>query len=230
MGTGNQVTYHSHSIQRTKPQPKVGKKIKKYVLDKILQQKEDKAFEVALFNPSAAQWANGTGLVFMMSNVPQGDDVGTREGLETRLMSVEARYGVQTATPYVFATGVQSSMIFRVIIFVDKECNGVLPIPSQVLTTVAVFSPYNPINHLNNPRFKILSDTVDTINLARPEFFRVIRRKINLNNKFLGNGTTIGNIGKNGLFCLIVASDTAAYYTAMNGFSRFQFTTYYQEK
>lgn len=93
-----------------------------------------------------------TPVVVSLCDIPQGDDVGDRDGnkLLAKYIKFEANIAMDNT---------QTTTFVRMIIFVDTENQGVIPVASDVLeSTAASVALVSPINKDNTQRFTVLAD------------------------------------------------------------------------
>lgn len=161
----------------------------------------------------------------LLNPLVQGDTSITRTADTIKATSIQMRGSVLLDADNL------SGNICRVIIFWDRQPNGVAPVFSDVLDTTTITSAtsntiYAPYNLKNAPRFKILYDKAKAINVmqdlttaagtvvsAVPCTSSYWKAKIPLNrecNYGLGNAGTIADISSNALFVLLLSDIPAA--------------------
>lgn len=151
--------------------------------------------------------ANGTGvsqtgtIYRFTAGLSQGVTQSQRIGQEIRITSVQMKM--------LLASGGATPQFCRLIMFVDKEMDGVLPVVTDVLNTADIRSPYNSDNL---GRFRIIEDkTMAMINDSTVEL-RPINRYWRLGSKCqfakLGDGSTADSLA--GQPCLLMITDVAA--------------------
>lgn len=104
---------------------------------------------------------NYTGAINLVSGVTAGDDVNQRSGNSILARSLYVNYDATVNT----TAGVNATQIYRKIIFMDCDNQGVTPATSDVLQAVGNANAVNsPLNVDNVKRFKILYDKKHVLN------------------------------------------------------------------
>lgn len=96
-----------------------------------------------------------------LCNVPVGSSESERIGREIDIKSISLRLSVTSSGGPTLTTMDQAD-VFRLLIVQDKQPNGSVPLPQQVLTGAA--GPYNMYNLEYEKRFVILHDKTITVN------------------------------------------------------------------
>lgn len=149
----------------------------------------------------------------------------TRIGDKVQATSIQFRYNFLMDPDNLIGN------IVRMIIFWDRQPNGATPLFSDVLdvttiTSAASNTVYAPYNLKNAPRFKILYDKMDVLNVqqdltvvagnvtaaiqvaSHPRHGKIpLKRIVNYG---LNTGGTITDISSNALFCLFLSDIGAA--------------------
>jgi len=168
--------------------------------------------------PPAVSTAVGAANFVLLNGIARGDEVFERNGREITMKQVVVNYMVRA--PVVFVTPVinlQFSAV-RVILFVDRQCNGAAPTLPMILTDSgngqACCSNYNPEY---KSRFYILADQVVNVGSVcsiasqhPPCAHRVISRYINTKVEYNnGDAGTVGDINTNSLYLVIIGDHAA---------------------
>lgn len=172
------------------------------------QRKQGK--EPHLFDMGATTFAGDTtGTVQLLNGVAQGTDYGNRVGRRVTMTSafIRGTLKANSTTP----TAGQS----RIILVVDRECNGVAPTIGDVLSTVTTTGN---LDLDNTERFLILMDQTLAV---KPNFATQVEyipfkfyKKMRITTKYIGTGATVASIGENGLFLMTLGDFTAGTNTA----------------
>ncbi len=97
---------------------------------------------------------------FWLSSVAAGTTGTTRIGNVINPTSLFVRYNIRRAI------GSSNTVDdIRVVIFRDRETDGVLPFQSNVFTNVTY---YSPLNRIVAPRFKVMYDKIHRLTLLGP--------------------------------------------------------------
>jgi len=197
------------------------KNIKKE-LHRMKMNQETKYHETYL----AGQTPAITGSLNVLNAIAVGDDQVSRDGAECRCTSLRF---ILSYTSTIAAAG---SVVFRVLIFWDTQCNGVVPtVAGNPLTgTTAVLNNrvttdlvYAPRQLENADRFDFVYDKVHTIN---PNFEisaagdpypwdkHIIKNfKFNRIVQFDNTTGVVASMNKNALYVLVIAQDAnVAFY------------------
>lgn len=164
---------------------------------------------------AASTW---TGLVTPVSLIAQGSDYFNRDGDSIRARGFELRWLAQSAAA--------TTNFVRTVLFVDRECNGVLPTPGQVLANVgSASSPMSPWNTLTDRlRFNILYDSgplgVDPAGMLQRSDTVVVPYTGHV--LYSGVAGTIAEAAEGSLFVLQI-SDIAAAGPLMGLYTRLHF-------
>lgn len=145
----------------------------------------------------------GTGTVYHLSNILQGDTSSSREGNSVKLSSIYVTGSIG------LGTGATSSQRVRLILFRDNDNQGALPTVTSVLLSALISSPMA----LTNPgRFSVLMDKTYMVYTANsgPSSLSVkkyIKNKYHI--KYGGNAGTIADARTGNLFLLAISDTTA---------------------
>lgn len=161
----------------------------------------------------------------LLNGIAQGTTALLRVGDKVQATSIQFRYNFLTDFDNLNAN------IVRMIIFWDRQPNGATPLFSDVLdvttiTSAASNTVYAPYNLKNAPRFKILYDKMDVLNVqqsfteaagtvtsaiavaSHPRHGKIpLKRIVNYG---LGVAGTIADISANALYCLFLSDIGAA--------------------
>lgn len=139
----------------------------------------------------------GTGVLLLLNGSTQGSDATNRIGRKINIRSIQIRCAVTLAN-----TGVSNGLLFRTIIFVDKQANAAAPAVTDYLLTDS-FSANHNLN--NRDRFVTLMDKIhpngasgDVYNIAWKKYIRCNMETIYNS----GNAGTIADIQSGSLYML----------------------------
>lgn len=172
--------------------------------------------------------ATTSGTLQLLNGIAHGDTAITREGDEVRWTSYNFRGSILSATD------VLTPVIFRLIVFWDKQANGADPtiagnpntpvsalLDNQSITNLV----YSPIQWQNAERFRILYDRNFILNpmvvgnttagatdgvLATSKLIR-IKLKLNRVTKYTGANSNIAAINTNSLYMLWISDDDVTF-------------------
>jgi hypothetical protein len=114
-----------------------------YKVNKLLSEVERKTFDVAATQAVGAATAG----IIQLSSIPQGDDFNQRDGRKVTFVSSQMRYTFQ---------GTTNNTGYRVMVLVDKQSNGITPVPADILT--APTDIRSPMTIEFKERFRVLHD------------------------------------------------------------------------
>ena len=144
----------------------------------------------------------GSGTFFQLVSVAQGDDDINRDGIQIGLRRLEMKLHVDRGA---------NDSCFRLILFVDKQTNGAVPLLSQVLqiTATDVQTLVSPINNDGKRRFTILSDRTRTVidGNSNLRCFN-LNRKLTNRVRFTGIGAGVPDVSSGMLWLLAVSDQT----------------------
>lgn len=171
---------------------------------------------------------NTTGSFTLMAKPQLGSDMTDRIGRKIQLKSFYIRGFVATEAALNAVVGVNPTMQARMIIFVDLQPNGAVPVVTDLLNTA---SPASHLNLSNRDRFKIYCDKTFVFDpylysttatqayaSASNQIFQIKKfKKINLEMVFNGtNGGTIADITSGALYMFWIGSVVSGANTDMN--------------
>lgn len=158
----------------------------------------------------------GTPVDYVLNNLAKGDDRNTRTGNRIRMVSLQIRAIIQPAPVHV------EGCCVRLIVFLDKQCNGAAPtfanLFSDPTAALQYLSPFNP--NTVPSRFKILKDkrwvlnaltatattpatgVVSTMSTAQAYTNIIIKLKKRFTQYGDGNAGTVADIIKPSLYML----------------------------
>lgn len=157
--------------KKAAPMKKTGKKdysSKQIVrVVKKLALKEDRK-DAKVYRPSAVSAGLVTstaGGTYMLNNIAQGDNDNQRNGNKITLLRVKMQGEISLPTT---TTVANMNDIVRIIVFKDKQCNGVQATVTSILDSANIFSFYNEDNIPENSprRFTIYYDKFHSINAS----------------------------------------------------------------
>lgn len=136
--------------------------------------------------------------------VGTGFDNRTGRSIYSKYIEIRGLLGWTAGTASSWSNG-------RIILVLDENSNGVLPVITDVLTSNTIASMRN-VNNMS--RFKILYDrthanpqTHATINNEKLVKFR---RKVRRTTEYLGTGVASADLGKNQLYLILLSEQTTA--------------------
>ncbi len=101
--------------------------------------------------------------ILCLSAAPQGASEQTRAGMQMSMLSLHL-HGELSIPGLEAQTDPLGDIRVRIIIFIDNETNGAVPIPIQVMETAIAENVLNFRNLENTTRFKFLSDKTVILN------------------------------------------------------------------
>lgn len=198
------------------------KKIEKVV--KRLAVKEDRK-DAKVFRPTAVSAGvipATAGNTYMLNNIAQGDNDNQRNGNKITLLRIKMLGEISLPTT---TTVANMNDILRIIIFKDKQCNGVQATVTSILDTANIWSFYNEDNiPENHPRrFTIYYDKFHTISASGVGFqgtyiesgttrkvFK-LNKKLNIPIQFNSTTGAITEQNSNTLGLLVISLQGAMY-------------------
>lgn len=153
--------------------------------------------------------ADQAGSLLLLNGLARGNDVKQRIGRQIFMRSLIVR-GRWYASA---ASGVDQA--HRVIVFYDKQSNGVAPVPADVLQNVSCFSE---LSWENRARFEILSDDLFAVNGTGEAQSHVVRTyRVELNRPVYfnaGNTGTVADISTGALYLLVIGTHNTPSFGA----------------
>lgn len=156
---------------------------------------------------------NTTGVLYNLCNVAVGDTDQTRTGNKTLGKDVLIRGTFATNS-----ANTNTSQVIRMILFCDKEFDGVPMTPAQVLDTS---SPLSALNQDYSKRFVVMKDYLVTLNPQRPSSIFKLYKKVPFHLFYDGTGATDSDCKEN-MICLLFISDQATNVPTVTFTSRFK--------
>jgi hypothetical protein len=197
------------STRKTKTN-KLSKQISRQVKQIINQDIERKSVDT-IYSTTAI---SSTGAIYPITLVGSGTSYNQRIGLSIKPTKLEARFQI-----FHSLTAPSEQITVRMIHFIDlQQKDGVYPSVNDVLYAPTV---YNPINWLNNKRFRLLSDRIIVTNQYKQTVSIKQLYKLSVDTRYSSTGTT--DITKNGIYMLLL-SDQGLYYPFITGFNRLYYT------
>lgn len=182
---------------RYRPYKRINTRLRR--LERGVTGKETKTHDLSVV--SAGTITAGT--VYYISNIAQGDRSIDRDGLKINVKSVWLK-GI--ANMHASA----SNSWIRVIVFVDKACNGSLPATTGVGGLLEATGVLSFREHQNNYRFRILYDKMIPISSAgrtNTEFKFYRKFKKGLRVQYTDSSAAIGDAGNNSLFVMMLSNE-----------------------
>lgn len=115
-------------------------------VNRLISEQERKNFDVVASNVNMTA---GTALIVPLNSIPQGDDSSSRDGRKVSMVSSHMRYSVYTPG------------MWRVIVLVDKQSNGVACSAADILT--APGNVRSPLTLDFKERFRVIHDNYGSI-------------------------------------------------------------------
>jgi hypothetical protein len=153
-----------------------------------------------------------SGQVTPLNDLNQGTTVSSRLGNQVRFLELEYAGCSNTLC----TAGYDE---IRLVIFVDRQPESLLPTPAELLCVVSPRSCFNPdlVGNQDQPRFKILANHYLTVNnpgpftatqgyASQPVSGRI---RLDFTSTYVGNAGTYADLQTNGLYCLTVAASSA---------------------
>lgn len=150
---------------------------------------------------------SAAGVVYDLSEVPQGDTEVTRDGSSLKPKNLELRM-------YITGNSSAASNTLRLILFRATNENGTAPTMAQVLEQTSESAPlaiYSPKIHDKRYFTKILKDVTFTMNkmVASTAYRKTLTYKIPLDGHMTFTGTSTTK-ESGGLYLIMVSDQTAA--------------------
>jgi len=156
---------------------------------------------------------NNTGTIVYLSSVAVGDTDVTRTGNKVLFKDIIFRFNL-------YGNNAQPNTTTRVILFIDKENDGVLPNVTDVLMSA---SPLAPVNINFSKRYVILKTWLVTFsNTGKNDFSSKCYKILNFHGNWDGTSNTIADAKENQIFALIL-SDTSSSNPGYSLYSRIKF-------
>jgi hypothetical protein len=179
-----------------RPQP-----VTKQAVKQILLSRQEK--KILTSGITTGNAFSNTGTMIPLDTISQGDDIGQRSGDVIRHLHLHMQ--VVSYEPIV-----NTSSVWRLIVFSDTMANGAAPAVTDVLASASFIASYNPLN-LQRHRFKILYDKSHIMvgGNANQEANAIVDVDLNTTRYFNDTSASSTNIGRNALFALIISSNAA---------------------
>lgn len=147
---------------------------------------------------------NNTGTVSYLTDVAQGLGDEDRIGNTILLKDIYFRYEIAM-------NATASATTIRVILFCDKETDGVSPTVGQVLETVNYLAP---LNQDSSKRFVVLKDITMSMSIYNNrikagKFYKIL----NIHTRYDGTGATVADARQNQFFLLTISNEVSAVPT-----------------
>lgn len=184
----------------------VSRGVKQYVkgcMDRLLEVKTFPFAPSGAITPGTAGAMAGS----FPAQIVQGDTDLTRDGNIIHAKKLTVRVFASDTAPFVV----------RTILFIDRQSNGTTPVPTDVLNSANFLSDYRAdtvVGH-GGARFTILWDKywVGNNNIAATTYVTPVVRKVfkmNMPITYIGNAGTAGDISKNNIWFVSIASTATA--------------------
>ncbi len=145
--------------------------------------------------------------------IAQGDTSSSREGAKVVYTSIQMKYTFKQNTSATFTR-------CRIMLVLDKQCNGALFTAGDLLQTTAVGQAIiSPLNLDGAFRFKVLYNKVHTLSVDGSGVqYGEMFKKINIPARYSGNGGAIGDVLSSCLYIVHMSDEAslkpkASYYT-----------------
>lgn len=160
------------------------------------------------------------GLVYHLTNIPEGDDYNQRNGRSIKSQSLYIRGEVAINTT--IATNNSFPYYYRLIFLIDNECKGVAPTVADVLQAVDWNSP---LNIDNGKQFTILYDEVHNLDPSNQRSHAMkFYKKIGHHIRYQGVGSSITDSRQGQLFVLALSNEpNPSYLPTFNFYSRIRY-------
>jgi len=170
--------------------------------------------EQKMINQGGSGGISTTGSITLLSGVAQGVTDNTRIGNSFIYQNMLLNFALT-------ANGSSPGSIVRMVLFVDKETNGVAPTVSDVIgPTPGIITP---LNEDNTKRFVILKNKLITltsfINIRQWKSFH----QLPFHAYYGGTGDTVADCKENQIYMLLI-SDVSTNTPAYEYYSRIKFT------
>ncbi len=192
------MAYQTKRSGMTRPGRSLIKPVSKETVKQILQSRQECKVFTSGLTAGVALAPGGT--LLQLTPIQQGDNIGNRSGDQIYMKDLVLRI-------VAFQAVAATSCTFRVMVFSDSMGSGGVVGVSEVLETVNFTSGIAAINRQRN-RFRVFHDKFHVLVGATntQEVCDDIRVRINQTRYFNDASTAATNIGKNALYCLVIAS------------------------
>lgn len=150
------------------------------------------------------QSINTSGVIQLISGIPQGDGDSQRDGNSVLARSLLIRGSLNSN----MATGAIQNQVVRMIIFQDKNVSGgVTPTVSDILEAANVGTeraPFSPLNVHINGRVKILRDRLLKTIKTQDTGMMIVNEYIKLYTHLKFNGSLGTNVSGGAIYALFV--------------------------
>lgn len=164
--------------------------------------------------------ASGNGYFLFLSGCTQGTPVNRRIGNEIRLKKLYIRGRIssnEVVNDTVTNCLAVCSAMYRLVVFCDKQTNGVAPLTVDLFASGHFDAPFNENFH---QKFKILKDVRFTHNrtlvkhtssayhvpkMATTFYYEI---PLNLGVTFKGTGSSVDDVATNSIWCIIYSLNT----------------------
>lgn len=155
----------------------------------------EKKYMINNFNSNVSTTAN----VLLLTNCAEGDDETQRNGRSVLTRSVYVN-------GYVTVNASATGTVFRYVLFVDKNSNGVAPAAAEVLTASSVTSTLNQDNA--GSRFTIIADKHITLYPAQKPIVNIsCFRKVYHHTKWDGTTAVQADCVSGHIYLLMVSNE-----------------------
>lgn len=150
---------------------------------------------------NSTQTAPLAGALVLVNHLTKGDDYNNRDGRQVRFKSLFLNGRV-----IMHASATHTAV--RMVVFIDKQPNGVVPTATDVLST-ATTNLIDAFRNLNNrKRFVILKDARYTLNTDYPEKQIKYYKKLDMKTIYDdGDAGTIADITTNALYVMWISDE-----------------------
>lgn len=155
---------------------------------------------------NALDLATGTTPILCFNQIPAGDTAESRDGAKVNIKSWALRFSI------IHNINATTSANFRIIGFVARDMNGVMPTPTQILDDTTSVQSFLTLNNSRNNGITILFDKWFNFHNPNNAAFTVRYRfwnyfkKLNMISTYTGTGSAITDIATNGLCILSYSS------------------------
>lgn len=156
------------------------------------------------FDKTTSLSPNTSGLVYHLTNIPQGDDDNQRNGrsIRTKSLYIRGEFKMSNSTPITSYV----SNYYRLLLVMDRENKGTLPTVSDILETTSWNSP---LKMDNSRQWVVLKDKLITLDNAkgRSKVFKYFK-PLDTHIKYQGTGAAQADSRNNQLFLVAISNES----------------------
>lgn len=192
-------------------------KVASKALDLAIKTKKLLNVEYKIIDTADQGFFNPLGIVIPINLCGQGTGAQARTGVSVKTISNQYRMFVTAS-----AANTTNDQVYRVIMFRDRNNQGVAPLVTDVLESAFVNAP---LNNNNKTRFEVLHDKIDYVgtNSKQSSIWKIFKReKGNSHAYYEGSNNTIAELLRGGVFLLLIG-EAAMNQPHYEFISRFKF-------